>query len=112
MHKAIAPIALAALFLTGCSSSLESTDPNGYEACQRLDRARDKSVDTTEALGLILWGVGEKAVEAKTESIREGVEESPDISKLSSSKSYSIKDSLAQTCRDLGVPVREVAKAP
>lgn len=112
MHKAIAPIALAALFLTGCSTSLESTDPNGYEACQRLDRARDKSVDSTEALGLILWGVGEKAVEAKTESIREGVEESPEISKLSDNKSYSIKDSLAQSCRDLGVSVREVTKTP
>lgn len=112
MRKFLAPLVLLAILLTGCSSSLESTDPSGYEACKRLDRARDKSVDTTEAMGLILWGVGEKAVEAKTESIRRGVTDSPEISKLSKTKSYSINDSLAQTCRDLGVPVREVTKTP
>jgi len=112
MRKVTASLVLLAILLTGCSQSLESTDPNGYEACKRLDRARDKSVDTTEAMGLILWGVGEKAVEAKTESIQNGVEDSPEISKLSKSKSYSIKDSLAQTCRDLGVQVRDVTKNP
>lgn len=75
-----------------------------------LDKARDKATDTDTAMGLIIFGIGEKAVTAKTELIRNGVEESPDISKLSSTPAYSIKDSLAQACRDAGVEVREVTK--
>jgi hypothetical protein len=111
MRKIIVPLALAAVMLSGCSSSLRDTDPAGFEACSKLDKARDKSTDTAVSMDLILFGVGEKAVLAKTESIRTGVEDSPLISKLSKTAAYSIKDSLAQACRDAGVPVREVTKS-
>lgn len=112
MNKVLALLVLAVLTLTGCSPSLKDTDPDGYEACSRLDRARDKSLDTEETMGLFIWGVGEKAVLAKTESIRNDVTDIPEISKLSKAKAYSVKDSLAQACRDLGVQVREVTKSP
>jgi hypothetical protein len=110
MRRFLASLAVAAALLTGCSSSLQDTDPAGYEACTMLDKARDKATGTEEAMGLIIFGIGEKAMAAKTEAIRNGVEDSPDISKLSSTPAYSIKDSLAQACRDAGVDVREVTK--
>lgn len=62
-------------------------------------------------MDLVLWGVGEKAILAKTESIRNGVSDIPEISKLSKMKAYSINDSLVPICRDLGVQVREVTKS-
>lgn len=111
MRKIIVPLALAAVMLSGCATSLKDSDPAGYEACTMLDKARDKATDSSTAMNLIIFGIGEKAVSAKTESIRTGVEDSPDISKLSKSTAYSIKDSLAQACRDAGVPVREVTKS-
>lgn len=76
-----------------------------------LDQARDKATDTKTAMNMILFEIGSKAVTAKTEGIRTGVEDSPAISKLSETPAYSIKDSMAQACRDAGVQVREVTKS-
>ncbi|MDQ0922478.1 hypothetical protein QF038_000986 [Pseudarthrobacter sp. W1I19] len=112
MRKLVAPAVLLTVLVTGCSQSFKDTDPAGYEACTMLDKARDKATDTKAAMNMILFDIGAKAVEAETESIRNGVEDSPLISKLSETPAYSIKDSLAQTCRGLGVSVREVTKSP
>lgn len=112
MKKLVAPLVAVAVMLVGCSPSLRDTDPNGFEACTMLDKARDKATDSATAMSLIIFDIGDKAASAKTESIRNGIEDSPDLSKLSKTPVYSVKDSLAQTCRDLGVPVREVTKAP
>jgi hypothetical protein len=110
MRKVLAPLIIAAFLLAGCSS-LKDTDPAGFEACTMLDQARDKATASDNAMELILFDIGPKAVAAKTEGIRSGVEDSPSISKLSKTPAYSIKDSLAQACRDAGVAVREVTKA-
>lgn len=111
MRKIIVPLALTALLLSGCSNSLRDSDPAGYEACTMLDKARDKATDSKEAMNMIIFDIGAKAISAKTEKIRTGVEDSPAISKLSKTPAYSIKDSMAQACRDAGVPVREVTKS-
>ena len=106
----VALIIAASTLLAGCSQSLQGTDPDGFEACTRLDKVRDKSTDGKLAADYLIFGVGEKAVTAKTEAIRNGVEEMPELSALGVAKAYSIKDGLAQTCKDLGVSVRDVSK--
>jgi hypothetical protein len=111
MKKIMAPMAAAALLLVGCSASLRDTDPNGFEACTMLDKARDTAVSVDERLSLSIFEVGEKAAQAKTQRILDGIEKAGYPS-LPSMPKYTVKDSLAQTCRDLGVPVREVTKSP
>lgn len=110
MRKVAALLIVSAMALAGCSQSFKDKDPAGYDACTMLDKARDKATDTNTAMNMILFEIGAKAATAKTDGIRNGVEDSPSISKLSKTPAYSIKDSLAQACRDAGVQVREVTK--
>lgn len=76
-----------------------------------LDRARDKSVDVDERLELAIFGIAERASQAKTQRILEAVEKAENPGKLASMPEYSVKDSsLEQACKDLGVAVRDVSK--
>lgn len=112
MKKILVPFLVASLLLVSCSASLRESDPAGYEACTMLDKARDPAVDVDERLALSIFGIGEKAAESKTQKILDQVEPSDAPAGLASMPKYSLKDSMAQTCRDLGVAVREVTKAP
>lgn len=108
MRKYLAPLAVGTLLLSGCSQpSFKDSDPAGYEACTMLDRSRDKSVNVDERLELAIFTVGERAAEAKTQAILDGIEKFDNPAGMASMPKYSVKDSLAQTCRDLGVPVRD-----
>lgn len=109
MRKYLAPLAIGALMLSGCSQpALRDSDPAGYEACTMLDRARDQSVDVDERLELAIFTVGEQAAKAKTQKILDGIEKFDNPAGMASMPKYSVKDSLTQACRDLGVSVRDV----
>lgn len=112
MRELLALLLVSAFLLTGCSQSLRDTDPEGYEACVMLDRARDKSVDVDERLELAVFRIGEQAALAKTQGILDGIEEAEEVPGLASMPKYKVKESLAETCRTLGVSVRDVTKAP
>lgn len=107
MRRLIVPMVVVAFLLAGCSPSLKDTDPAGYEACAMLDRTRDQSVNVDERLELAIFTVGEQAAKAKTQKILDGIEKFPNPAGMASMPKYSVKESLAQTCRDLGVPVRD-----
>lgn len=74
------------------------------------DQARDRSLDVDERLELAVFGIGERASQAKTQRILNDVEKAQNPCKLASMPEYSVKDLLAQTCRDLGLAVRDVPK--
>jgi hypothetical protein len=112
MKRVLTPFLAVSLLLVGCSASLRETDPAGFEACTMLDKARDPAVDTDERLDLAVFRISEQAALAKTQKILDQLEPSGAPTELASVPKYSVKDSMAQTCRDLGVPVREVPKAP
>lgn len=111
MKKLIVPLVAASVLLVGCASSLQDSDPKGYEACTMLDKARDPGTPTDKRLSLSIFEIGETAAQAKSQKILDGIEKS-DVTELPGMPKYSVKDSLAQTCRDLGVSVRDVTKSP
>lgn len=111
-ERVLVPFLAVTLLLVGCSKSFRDSDPAGFEACTMLDKARDPAVDVDERLDLALFQIGERAALAKTQQIRDQLEPSGAPTELASMPKYSLKDSMAQACRDRGVPVREVTKAP
>lgn len=65
-------IAIAAVaLLSACGSSLESDDPQGYEACRLFDRSVGMQGDV-DGLGVQL-AAGKAASKAKTDTIRSSV---------------------------------------
>ncbi|ERI35232.1 hypothetical protein M707_22865 [Arthrobacter sp. AK-YN10] len=112
MRKVLLPATLVAVLLTACSASLKDTDPAGYEACTMLDRSRDTSVGTDERLELAIFSVGEQAAKSKTQKILDGIEKFDNPTGMASLPKYTVKDSLAQICRDLGVSVRDKPSKP
>ncbi|WP_420178536.1 hypothetical protein [Paenarthrobacter sp. TA1.8] len=110
MRKLLPPLIVTAMFLTACSQTLKDTDPAGYEACIMLDRSRDKSVNVDERLELAIFTVGERAAQANTQAILDGIEKADKPAGLEALPDYTVKDSLADTCRDLGVPVRDIPR--